>query len=242
MDHRFIEKELDRYVGLLKEAGRTVFIVGNLCYGNDRAELMKALSPGEKEKRALGVFFKLVKGPVISLEPSPNRLMAPFWQEVGEQLLKELSGDASVAKEVLSAMPVPRYQPLSVIEEAEFRVEEVKIKRSLPRPESPPRMVEFAYECAIAYMARGVTGASKVLERFTDDDIKLKAAKYAFVKRLDLTRSSGWSYTSHEMGYAEGMDEIVDRIITKDPRSFQQGLTELWKATGSTLELKFARV
>jgi hypothetical protein len=241
MDHRFIEKERDRYEGLLREAGKTLFVVGNVCYNDSRTDLMKALSPGEREKRALEAFFRLVKGPVLAPEPSANRILAPFWQDIGEPLLKDISGDASVAKEVFTSMPVPRYQPMNVIEEAEFRVEEVKIMKALPRPISPPRMVEFAYQCAVAFMARGVTGASKVLERFPDDDIKLKAAKYAFVKGLDLSRSSGWSYTSHEMGYAQGMDEIVDRIITRDPHSFQEGLIELWKATGSTMELKFEK-
>jgi hypothetical protein len=102
-------------------------------------------------------------------------------------------------------------------------------------------MIEFAYECAVGYLTRGKEGASRALDRFHDDDIKLKAAKYAFIKQLGLEKVGGWSYTTHEVGYAQGMGPIVEKIVTKDPERFREGLNELWKATGSTKELSFGR-
>lgn len=239
MDHRLIEKERADYEERLKEVGNTVYIISNVCFGDSKKKLIDSLKLKKDELRIINEFLKLHQGPIISDDPSPNRIMAPFWESVGKDLLIKLFDNKKIASRVFKEYPVPRYQPLMVIDEAKFLLEEQRIRGMLPEPKDPPEMVRFAYECAIAYLVRGEQGASKVLDNFPGDDIKLKAAKYAFVKHLDLAKTSGWSYTTHEVGYAQGMDEIVERIIVEDPGGFKKGLKELWKATGSTRELEF---
>jgi hypothetical protein len=240
MDHRLIEKERAEYEERLKETGRTVYIIGNTCYGDSPDDLLKSLKLKGDELKITRRFLELHKGAILSEDPSPNRIMAPFWEEVGEQLIADLVDNKEIAKKIFKEYPVPRYQPLTVVEEARFLLEEKRVRDLLPEPVDPPRMIQFAYECAVSYLVRGEVGASKVLDTFTGDDIKLKAAKYAFVKHLNLAKTSGWSYTTHEVGYAQGMDEIVGRIITEDPEGFKAGLRELWKATGSTKDLSFS--
>ena len=239
MDHRLIEKERDNYEMRLKEADQTVYIIENRCYGRSKEELLKGLKLKGTEYTIVKAFLDLAKGPILSSEKSPNLIMTPFWDDIGMDLLSNIVKDQKIASDVFKDYPVPRYQPLTVIDEAKFLLEEKKVRNTLPKPKDPPNMVEFAYECAISYLVRGNTGASKVLDNFPGDDIKLKAAKYAFVKHLNLAKTSGWSYTTHEIGYALGMDEIVSRIIVSDPDGFREGLKELWKATGSTKELEF---
>ena len=239
MDHRFIEREREAYEARLKEVGRTVYIVENRCYGESKEKLISALDPDEEERRVLDLFLDEHSGPIISSDRSVNLLMAPFWEEVGPGVLKKRLGDKKVASSVFKKYPVPRYQPMTVVQEGLFHIEERNVRKTLPELIDPPEMIAFAYECAVAYLVRGKGGASRILERFRGDEIKLKAAKYAFVKHLDLEKTSGWSYTTHEMGYAQGLDEIVARIVTRDPDGFRKGLIELWKATGSTKELQF---
>ena len=239
MDHRLIEKEWDDYHQRLIEVGETVYIVGNICYGGDRKKLIDSLDPSPEERKVFKIFLKLHSGPIISPETSVNRIIAPHWEEIGKELLKEILGDEKTAERIYKKYPVPRYQPMTVVEEGKFLLEEKRIRSKLPKPVDPHPMIEFAYECAIAYLVRGKNGASKVLKRFPGDDIKLKAAKYAFVEHLGLSKTSGWSYTTHEVGYAQGMDTIVDKIVTEDPKTFREGLRRLWKATGSTVDLKF---
>ncbi len=239
MDHRLIEKERAEYEARLKEIGKTVYIIGNTCYGNSTSEMLDKLKLTGRELEIVKRFLELAEGPILSDDPSPNKIMAPFWGAVGESLLLDIVKDKEISSRIFKEYPVPRFQPLTVIDEARFTLEEKRIRELLPKPKNPPRMVEFAYECAVSYLVRGEPGASKVLASFTGDDIKLKAAKFAFVKHLDLAKTSGWSYTTHEVGYAQGMDAIVDRIITEDPEMFKKGLRELWKATGSTKDLVF---
>lgn len=240
MDHRLIEKERDEYISRLKEVGETVYIIENRCFGDSKKELLDRLKFKGDELDIMKKFLDLAKGPIISYDKTPNLIMAPFWEEVGLDLLKQIIGDKKIASRVFKEYPVPRYQPMTVIDEARFFLEEKKVRNLLPRPKDPPKMIEFAYECTIAYLVRGSEGASKILDTFQGDDIKLKAAKYAFVEHLDLAKTSGWSYTTHEVGYAQGMDSIVERIIDKDPERFKAGLRELWKATGSTKDLEFS--
>ncbi|MBN1390269.1 MAG: hypothetical protein JXA22_06480 [Candidatus Thermoplasmatota archaeon] len=239
MDHRLIEKELDDYRKRLEEVGETVYIISNRCFGSDHEAVMTSLTLTKEEKEALKSFFTHAKGPIISSDPTTNKIMEPFWKDVGEKVLNDLIGNKKIAKEVFNSFPTPRYQPMTVVQEAIYRMEESGMRAKLPTPKDPPRMIEFAYECAIAYLVRGGEGASKVVERYGDDDIKVKAAKYAFVKGLNLTRSAGWSYTTHEMGYAQGLDEIVVELAQDDPGKFKIGLTRLWKATGSTQDLEW---
>ncbi len=239
MDHRLIEKERGEYEERLREVGNTVYIIGNICHGDSPEELLKKLKLKGDELKILKRFLEMAEGPIISEDPSPNRIMTPFWDEIGLELLKDIVKNEKIATSVFKEYPVPRYQPLTVIDEAKYLLEEKRVRDLLPKPKDPPRMIQFAYECAIAYIVRGEAGASKVLDTFSGEEIKLKAAKYAFVKHLDLAKTSGWSYTTHEVGYAQGMDEIVERIITEDPEGFKNGLRELWKATGSTKDLIF---
>ncbi|MBN1539464.1 MAG: hypothetical protein JW939_04910 [Candidatus Thermoplasmatota archaeon] len=239
MDHRLIEKELEDYRKRLEDVGRTVYIISNKCYGSDHEAVMSSLSLTKDEKEALSSFFSHASGPIISSDPTANKIMEPFWKGVGEKVLNDLIGNEKISKKVFQSFPTPRYQPMTIIQEATYRIEESKMRKKLPSPKDPPRMIEFAYECAIAYLVRGGEGASKVVERYGDDDIKVKAAKYAFVKGLNLTRSAGWSYTTHEVGYAQGLDEIVLELTRDDPEMFRRGLTRLWKATGSTKDLKW---
>jgi hypothetical protein len=241
MDHRLIEKERGEYEERLREVGKTVYIIGNVCHGDSPEELLKKLKLKGDELKILRRFLEMAEGPIISEDPSPNRIMAPFWDYIGKDLLKDIVKNEKIASRVFKEYPVPRYQPLTVIDEAKYLLEEKRVRDLLPKPKDPPRMIQFAYECAIAYIVRGEAGASKVLDTFSGDEIKLKAAKYAFVKHLDLAKTSGWSYTTHEVGYAQGMDEIVERIITEDPDGFKKGLRELWKATGSTKDLVFEK-
>ncbi|MFW3145831.1 MAG: hypothetical protein ACMUIE_03355 [Thermoplasmatota archaeon] len=239
MDHRLIEKEVDDYHSRLREVGETVYIIGNVCFGDDSKAVLEHLNITKKERRVLEVFFKHAKGPIISYDPTANKIMEPFWKEVGENVLNELIGNKKVSKRVFSEFPSPRYQPMNIVQEGEYIMEERRVRDSLPKLKDPPRMIEFAYECAISYLVRGEEGASKVVETFSGDDIKLKAAKFAFVKALNLTKSAGWSYTTHEMGYAQGLDVIVKDMVREKPEPFKEGLTKLWKATGSTKELKW---
>ncbi|MGA1873434.1 MAG: hypothetical protein ACMUHY_07150 [Thermoplasmatota archaeon] len=239
MDHRLIEKELDSYRGRLEEVGETVYIISNKCYGSDHEAVMSSLTLTKEERQALKSFFSHARGPLIAQDPSANKIMEPSWKEVGENVLVDLIGNKKISKDVFSSYPTPRYQPMTIIQEGRYRIEEAEMRKKLPVPKDPPRMIEFAYECALAYLVRGEEGASKIVERYQDDDIKLKAAKYAFVKGLNLTRSAGWSYTTHEMGYAQGLDEIVVELAREDPSKFKEGLTRLWKATGSTKELRW---
>ncbi|OYT45217.1 hypothetical protein B6U90_03815 [Thermoplasmatales archaeon ex4484_6] len=239
MDHRLIEKERSAYEERLKEVGKTVYIIENRCYGDSSDDMLEHIRTKGREKEIMKRFLELAEGPIISDDPSPNRIMAPFWSKVGEELIHDIVKDRKIASSVFREFPVPRYQPLTVIEEAGYLLEEKRIRSLLPRPKDPPEMIEFAYECAVAYLVRGEPGASKVLSSYPGDDIKLKAAKYAFVKHLDLAKTSGWSYTTHEVGYAQGMDRIVEKIIVEDPERFKNGLRELWKATGSTMDLEF---
>ncbi len=237
MDHRLIEKELDSYHERLTEMGENVYIVANRCYGSNPDSVMASLKLNKGEKEALKSFFKHAKGALITPDPSANKIMEPFWKDVGMEVLSDLVQDKKIVKHVFDDYPTPRYQPMTIIQEAKYRIEEKRVRKALPKPKSPPRMIEFAYECAIAYLVRREEGASKVLEQFTGEDIKLKAAKFAFVKGLNLTKSSGWSYTTHEMGYAQGLDEIVVGLSVEKPEPFKQGLIDLWKATGSTKDL-----
>ncbi|MGA1792512.1 MAG: hypothetical protein ACMUHM_01025 [Thermoplasmatota archaeon] len=239
MDHRLIEKELDDYRKRLEEVGETVYIISNKCYGTDHKAVMSSLVLNAEEKAALKSFFSHAKGPLIAQDPSANKIMEPFWRDVGEAVLKDLIDDKTISKEVFKDYPAPRFQPMTIIQEARYRVEETQMRKKLPTPKDPPRMIEFAYECALAYLVRGGEGASRIVEKYHDDDIKLKAAKFAFVKGLNLTRSAGWSYTTHEMGYAQGLDEIVVELAKDDPAKFKNGLIKLWKATGSTQDLKW---
>ena len=239
MDHRYIEKEAESYLERLKEVGENVYIVENRCYGDSRKELLSSLSLNREEMEVMKVFLDIAKGPIISPDPSANKIMTPFWEDVGKELINRIIDDPKIAAKVLSDFPVPRFQPMSVIQEGKFQIQEMKVREMLPHPIDPPQMMDFAYECTIAYLVRGREGASRIIERYQGDDIKLKAAKYAFVKHLDLEKKAGWSYTTHEIGYAEGLDEIVGRITVKDPEIFVSGMKELWKATGSTADLKF---
>ncbi|MGA1821771.1 MAG: hypothetical protein ACMUIG_04530 [Thermoplasmatota archaeon] len=239
MDHRLIEKEREDYEIRLNDVGETVYIIENICLGSDKKKLIKYLKPAGEEEKVLKIFLDLKKGPIIAPDPSVNRIMAPSWKEVGEELLKEVLPDKKIAGQVYKDFPVPRFQPMTVVQEGKFLLEEKRVRKHLPKLKDPPPMIEFAYECAVAYLVRGRDGASKILKNYPGDEIKLKAAKFAFVKHLDLEKTSGWSYTTHEMGYAQGMDVIVGRIITEDKEQFREGLKELWKATGSTKDLKF---
>lgn len=240
MDHRLIEKDRDEYHERLEEVGDTVYIVGNICYGKDKTKLIDSLDTTPDEREVFRIFLDIHEGPIISPETSVNRIMAPYWEEMGKSLLERILKDKETASGIYNKYPVPRYQPMTVVEEGRYLLAEKRIRDKLPEPKNPPPMIEFAYECAIAYLARGKEGASKVLKDFPGDDIKLKAAKYAFVEHLDLSKTSGWSYTTHEVGYAQGMDKIVGKIVSEDPESFKNGLKELWKATGSTVDLEFS--
>lgn len=239
MDHRLIEKEIDDYRDRLNEIGETVYIIGNRCYSDDADAMLDSIGCTSKERRVLEVFLERAEGPILSSDPTANKIMEPFWKDVGKGVLQEISGSKKVASEVFDEFPTPRYQPMNIVQEAEFRVQEKKVRKELPEPKDPPKMIRFAYECAIAYLVRGAEGASKVVEEYSGGDIKLKAAKYAFVKALNLTKSAGWSYTTHEMGYAQGLDSIVKEMVTRNPEAFKKGLSELWKATGSTKDLKW---
>jgi hypothetical protein len=241
MDHRLIEKEIDAYHLKLEEAGETVYIIANTCYGSDPKKMLDSLTLTNEERKALESFLSHAKGPIIAPDPSANKIMEPKWKEVGEKVLVDLIGNKNVSKKVFDQFPTPRYQPMNIIQEAKYRMEEKRIRKELPVPKDPPRMMEFAYECAISYLVRGEEGASKIVEKFNDDDIKVKAAKFAFVKGLNLTRSAGWSYTTHEMGYAEGLDKIVKEFVREDPNEFRKGMDRLWKATGSTKPLEWKK-
>ncbi|OYT47450.1 hypothetical protein B6U83_04980 [Thermoplasmatales archaeon ex4484_36] len=127
----------------------------------------------------------------------------------------------------------------SMIEEGMKRIREKNLRKKLPEPVDPPEMIEVARELAIAYMARGPEGVGRVLSKLKTTDIRTRAAVYAFIKAFSLEKYSSWSYSPEEIGYAQGLEDVIKEVVTDDGKRHKDALRRLWRETGSTLELRF---
>ncbi|MCD6383862.1 MAG: hypothetical protein J7L88_05315 [Thermoplasmata archaeon] len=180
-----------------------------------------------------------MKEPVVVSELNTSQVLRRYWQKSGLEALKKVLGDGEVAKKVFNELPLDSYTPGAMITEGRKMLKEKSLRELLPEPINPPEMIDVVREMAIAYLSRGPEGVGKVLMKIRSDDIKTRAAVYAFIQAFSLQKYSSWSYSPEEIGYAQGLERVIKEVVTEDPKKHMEGLKRLWKETGSTRELKF---
>lgn len=223
----------------LRSAKRRVFIAKGVCYGDDPEVFLRALGATGKEKELLAEVLKGVEEPLVVEELNSSQVLKRFWKERGKEALTKVLGDKEVAEEIFSELSPDSYTPGAMIEEGMRRIREKELRRALPVPVDPPEMIEVARELAIAYLARGPEGVGRVLSRLKTTDIRTRAAVYAFIKAFSLEKYHSWSYSPEEIGYAQGLEDVIRDVVTEDAEKYKRALRRLWRETGSTVELKF---
>jgi len=238
-DLTLIKRSKESYREILKSTKRRVFIARGVCYGDDPEVLLKALGASGKEKELLAEVLKGVSEPLVVEDLSSIAVLRRFWKERGRGALAKVLGDEEVAEEIFSELSLESYTPGAMIEEGMKRIREKNLRKKLPEPVDPPEMIEVARELAIAYMARGPEGVGRVLSKLKTTDIRTRAAVYAFIKAFSLEKYSSWSYSPEEIGYAQGLEDVIKEVVTDDGERHKDALRRLWRETGSTLELRF---
>jgi len=228
-DYDFIRANIEKRKENLKESTNKCFILNGKSYGLDMDKFISELEPDEYEKKGLEFILSKVDEPVIFDDATPNRVLEKYWDEFGQDLIKDIISDKKMAEKFFNLKDHPS-EILELVFEYEKRQ---KILSRLPSYKSLPNLAEYADNIARTYKTFGEK--KTIIElRNKPEDTKAKSLSYAFLLALGKGSDKKWKYTNIEVEYGNFLKEYAKNLLESKPENYHKNLKELLTASGFT--------
>lgn len=206
-----------------------VFIIGELCFGEDKKSFVKHIDHEKWERPALAELVKKTKGAVLN-EGTVNEFLEKYWENHKKDVLSAIFADKESIEEVLEMDIRPR-EKLRELRQKGKKKEKLD---SLPDFKKLPPEAEFADSIARVYKVKEEEDAITEIENYSLSDKNLKSIAYGFYVTFGKEESKKWKYEGSEVETGEFLSEFIEKLLESEGKDYAENLQQIVKMSGST--------
>ena len=233
-DLTLVERYLEEKLAAIRNSGKTLYIVGDQCFGTDKESFLKRIRGSEVEKEALSNLLKEKDVPIISESDVAGRIIAYLWSEHSKKLLSYVAGDEDIE---VARKSVKDDSPSALLKEAHRVHMNREIHLSLPSYATLSEIGELADSLARIYKTEGKEATLRSIEKVRSRGHRMRAVIYAFISALDEADSKGWQFTSEEKDFGGYLAQFASRLIESEGEEYHDSLKVLVDASGAVEEI-----
>jgi hypothetical protein len=220
-----VRKELER-------AGNTIYVLGDTCFEDDSEAFIAALGPTDPEAKALRRVLASSPGPVILSDPTPNAVLALFWESQGANAIHAVTGDKDLARKLFAENRDSGKPPAQILREAVASAKSREALAGLPEFGSLGRVGRYIDDIARAHRAQG---RDEVIRRIGSShrETKLKSIDCGFLAALGALKGREWQFTREELDYGAYLADFARALLESKPEGYADALQNLLTASGS---------
>jgi len=217
----------------LEDAKKKVYVSEGTCYGKKSKEFITSLNPNEEERLALEKLLEVAEGPIVTPEGTAAKVLAEYWDEHRDALVKHVAQDSKVAKSVLEDADEEEMTPAEVLKRAMKRGRYSKILGDLPDYRDLPEVAEFCDEMARVSKTEGTNGVLRQVESYRGHNVKVKSIGFAAMLAIGEGKGKEWKFTKEEQEFADFLKGFVTLLFEANGRAYHEALQSLLSASGS---------
>ncbi len=233
-DMDLIQKGRKTFEELMNSEGKQVFIAGGICYGADADAFIASLKPDEVERTALESVLKAHGSSLITDSGTPSKVLSILWDEHGEEALEAITGDHTIAKELLRSFDPSNTTVSSLLHDAEKMIKIHAVLSSLPDYNSLPKDWEFADGVGRTYRTGGKSATIEYIQKRKEYSMPLA---WAFFLALDSASGKNWMFNEIQREHGSGVQDQARKLFEADSQTYHEALSGLMRALGSSAEI-----
>jgi hypothetical protein len=227
---------LDAYASELTErvarSGRTTFLAGGVCFGDQLGPFLDALGPTPVERRALEAVLGTWDGPFEVDEPRASRALEKLWADHAETIVRTIVPDAAEARRLIEETRSSPGRVAEVLKRAERSSEEKELLGALPRYSRLAREAAWVDRVARAYRTHHEAGAERAVLQSLPSEGKERGLAYAFLSALGRENAHAWQFSPTEREFGTALSARAKELLTAPSDRYHDALDRLLQAAG----------
>lgn len=234
-DLDLIKKGRTTFEDLMSAEGKQVFIAGGVCYGTDVDAFITSLKPDAVERTALETVLEAHDTSLITDSATPNKVLSVLWDDHGLDALEAITGDLSIATELMKDFDASKSTISSLLHEAQKMIKIHAVLSSLPDYPPLPGDWEFADGVGRSYRIGGKNEAIEYIQKRKDSSMSLA---WAFFLALDSATGKEWMFNEIQKEHGSGVQQQARDLLEAESAEYHDALSALMRAVGSSAEIQ----
>ncbi|MGA8604350.1 MAG: hypothetical protein WB788_04720 [Thermoplasmata archaeon] len=212
--------------------GRTTLIAGGVCYGDQLAPFLDALSPSPVERRALEAVLGSWGGPFEVDEPRASRALEKLWSDHAETIVRTIVRDPKEAQRLIGDTRASPGRVAELLKRAEKSSEEKELLGTLPRYSRLAREAAWVDRVAREFRTHRETGAERAILQSLPAEGKERGLAYAFLKALGRENAHAWQFSETEREFGGALSYRARELLRAPADQYHGALDQLLQAAG----------
>lgn len=233
-DLTLVERYLEEKLAAIRSSGKSVFIVGDQCFGQDKEAFLTRIRGSEVEKRALSELLMEKDITIVSDSDVAGRIIAMLWPEHGDRMLSYVAEERDID---IAKNSIKDASPSALLKEANRVHMNREIHSSLPSFSRLGEVGELADSLTRTFKIEGKESTLRAIEKVRSRGHRMRAVNYAFISALGEADSKGWQYTSEEKDFGSYLSLFATRLLESEGEEYYDSLKVLVDASGAVEEV-----
>ncbi|NLK25361.1 MAG: hypothetical protein GX307_02150 [Euryarchaeota archaeon] len=234
-DAAFIREHACERLKRIRASGKEIYILGDVCLGQDRSSFLSRLRGGEAEIEALTGFLSTHPMAIVSRSDHAANLLADLWPEHRDALLSQVASPETLQKLAQNSRDLTPAQAIAEAKRAELSK---RITARLPNYTDMGPVAAHADRLAKAFLTEGKDSVVRHAEKIKASDHKLRSISYAFMAAVGKGESRSWQFTREERDFGEYLAPFAKKLLEEEGDGYHDALQLLLQASGSGEMLK----
>jgi len=207
-------------------------IAGGVCYGDQLAPFLDALSPSPVERRALEAVLGSWGGPFEVDEPRASRALEKLWSDHAETIVRTIVRDPKEAQRLIGDTRASPGRVAELLKRAEKSSEEKELLGTLPRYSRLAREAAWVDRVAREFRTHRETGAERAILQSLPAEGKERGLAYAFLKALGRENAHAWQFSETEREFGGALSYRARELLRAPADQYHGALDQLLQAAG----------
>ena len=216
----------------VERSGRTTFLAGGVCYGDQLAPFLDALGPTPVERRALEAVLGGWDGPFEVDEPRASRALENLWDDHAETIVRSIVPDAQEARRLIEETRASPGRVAELLKRAERSSEEKELLDTLPRYSHLAPEAEWVDRVARSYRTHHEAGAERTIAQTLPSVGKERGLAFALLLALGRDGAHAWQFSPTEREFGASLKERARELLSAPSAAYHQALDRLLQAAG----------
>ncbi len=216
----------------IQRAGRTTFLAGGVCFGNELKPFLDSLQPTPVERRALEAVLSSWEGPFEVDEPRASRALEKLWSDHAETIVQSIVPDPKEARRLIEETRSSPGRVVELLKRAERSSEEKELLEALPRYSRLAREAAWVDHVARAYRTHHEAGAERAIVQSLPSEGKERGLAFAFLSALGRENAHAWQFSPTEREFGASLSERARELLSAPSAQYHDALDRLLQAAG----------
>jgi len=227
---------LDAYAaevaGRIERTGRTTFIAGGVCHGDQLGPFLDALAPTPVERRALEAVLGGWEGAFEVDEARASRALEKLWADHAETIVRTIVRDPKEARRLIEETRASPGRVAELLKRAERSSEEKVLLGTLPQYSRLAREAAWVDRVAREYRTHQEAGAERAILQSLPAEGKERGLAFAFLRALGRENAHAWQFSETEREFGSALSGRAHELLSVPAEGYHAALDRLLQAAG----------